>query len=170
MFDVFDIMLYTYFFMQRDQLTALADKIVFTGMIDEFYNYCYGELEYRSLRFDTEVLACENYQGNAVVNFTEYDIPYTRIIEHKHFEFGCEGDTVNPKTVITKEYPVVWKHGDEPYYPMNDDRNNELFAKYRALADKEDKVIFGGRLGMYKYFDMHNVVAEALSCVEKQLL
>lgn len=165
-----EVRLNTDFFMQRDELTALADKIVFTGMIDEFYNYCYGELEYRSLRFETEVLTCENYQGNAVVNFTEYDIPYTRIIEHKHFEFGCESDTVNPETIITKEYPAVWKHGDEPYYPMNDDRNNELYAKYRALADKEDKVIFGGRLGMYRYFDMHNVVAEALSCVEKQLL
>ncbi len=165
-----EVRLNTDFFMQRDELTALADKIVFTGMIDEFYNYCYGELEYRSLLFETEVLACENYQGNAVVNFTEYDIPYTRIIEHKHFEFGCESDNVNPKTVITKEYPAAWKHGDEPYYPMNDDRNNELYAKYRALADEENKVIFGGRLGMYKYFDMHNVVAEALSCVEKQLL
>ena len=165
-----EVRLNTDFFLQRDKLTALADKIVFTGMIDEFYNYCYGELEYRSLCFETEVLACENYQGNAVVNFTEYDIPYTRIIEHKHFEFGCENDTINPKTVITKEYPAVWKHGDEPYYPMNNDRNNELYTKYRSLADKEDKVIFGGRLGMYKYFDMHNVVAEALSCVEKQLL
>jgi UDP-galactopyranose mutase len=165
-----EVRLNTDFFMQRDELTALADKIVFTGMIDQFYDYCYGELEYRSLRFETEVLACENYQGNAVVNFTEYDIPYTRIIEHKHFDFGCESDTVNPKTVITKEYPAAWKHGDEPYYPMNDDSNNELYAKYRALADKEDKVIFGGRLGIYKYFDMHNVVAEALSCVEKQLL
>ncbi|QNU67707.1 UDP-galactopyranose mutase [Ruminiclostridium herbifermentans] len=157
------------FFMHREELTALADKIVFTGMIDEFYNYCYGELEYRSLRFETEVLDCENYQGNAVVNYTEYEIPYTRIIEHKHFEFGCESQNVNPKTVITKEYPVAWKHGDEPYYPMNDDRNNELYAKYRALADKEKKVIFGGRLGMYKYFDMHNVVAEALSCVKNEV-
>jgi UDP-galactopyranose mutase len=164
-----EVKLNTDFFMHRDQLTALANKIVFTGMIDEFYNYCYGELEYRSLRFEAEVLDCENYQGNAVVNYTEYDIPYTRIIEHKHFEFGCESQTVNPKTVITKEYPATWKHGDEPYYPMNDEKNNELYAKYRALADKEDKVIFGGRLGMYKYLDMHNVVAEALSCVENEV-
>ncbi len=164
-----EVRLNTDFFMQRDELTGLADKIVFTGMIDEFYNYCYGELEYRSLRFETEVLDCENYQGNAVVNYTEYNIPYTRIIEHKHFEFGCESQTVNPKTVITKEYPKAWKHGDEPYYPMNDDRNNELYAKYRGLADKENKVIFGGRLGMYKYLDMHNVVAEALLCVENEV-
>lgn len=166
-----EVRLNTDFFKQRKQLTQLADKIVFTGMIDEFYDYCYGELEYRSLRFETEVLECENYQGNAVVNYTEYEIPYTRIIEHKHFEFGCQqGNKVNPKTVITKEYPVAWKHGDEPYYPMNDEKNNELYMKYKALADKEAKVIFGGRLGMYKYFDMHNVVAEALLCVKKQLI
>ncbi len=165
-----EVRLDTDFFMQRNELTAIADKLVFTGMIDEYYDYCYGELEYRSLRFETEVLDCENYQGNAVVNYTEYDIPYTRIIEHKHFEFGCEREAVNPKTVITKEYPASWKRGDEPYYPMNDDRNNELFKKYKGLAEKESKVIFGGRLGMYKYFDMHNVIAEALSCVENQLL
>lgn len=169
MLEGIEVRLNTDFFEHRDELTAVSDKIVFTGMIDEYYGYCYGELEYRSLRFDTEVLDCENYQGNAVVNFTEYEVPYTRIIEHKHFEFGCENGNLNPKTVITKEYPAEWKHGDEPYYPMNDNRNNELYAKYKVLADKEDKVLFGGRLGMYKYFDMHNIVAEALMCVEKAL-
>ena len=138
-------------------------------MIDEYYNYYFGELEYRSLRFETEVLDCENYQGNAVVNYTEYEIPYTRIIEHKHFDFDFENDNSKSKTVITKEYPVIWKHGDEPYYPINNDRNNELYLKYKALADAEDKVIFGGRLGTYRYLDMHNVVAEALMCVKHEL-
>ena len=133
-------------------------------MIDEYFDYCYGELEYRSLRFETETLDTDNYQGNAVVNYTEYDIPYTRIIEHKHFESGTQ-----PKTVITREYPATWKHGDEPYYPMNDERNNALYARYKALADQEHNVIFGGRLGMYKYFDMHHVVAEALKCVRAEL-
>ncbi|WP_368489593.1 UDP-galactopyranose mutase [Clostridium sp. BJN0013] len=164
-----EVRLETDFFKQHDELTSLADKIVFTGMIDEYYKYRYGKLEYRSLRFETEILDCENYQGNAVVNFTEYDVPYTRIIEHKHFEFGCQSRNVNPKTVITREYPTTWQHGDEPYYPMNDDRNNKLYAKYKALADTENKVIFGGRLGMYRYFDMHNVVAEALMCVEDEM-
>lgn len=164
-----EVRLETEFFKQRDELTTLADKIIFTGMIDEYYGYCYGELEYRSLSFETEVLECENYQGNAVVNFTEYEVPYTRIIEHKHFEFGCQNETINPKTVITKEYPTIWQHGDEPYYPINDDKNNELYARYKELADKEDKVIFGGRLGMYKYLDMHNIVEKALICVEHEL-
>ncbi|PYG90363.1 UDP-galactopyranose mutase [Ruminiclostridium sufflavum DSM 19573] len=170
-----EVRLSTDFFKQRNELTALADKIVFTGMLDEYYDYCYGELEYRSLRFETEVLACENYQGNAVVNYTEYEVPYTRIIEHKHFELGCQkgdcqsGSVKAGTTVITKEYPAAWQRGNEPYYPMNDDRNNELFAKYKAIADTEEKVIFGGRLGMYKYFDMHNVVAEALKLAEKEM-
>lgn len=170
-----EVRLNTDFFKQRDKLSAIANKIVFTGMIDEYYDYCYGELEYRSLRFETEILDCDNYQGNAVVNYTEYEVPYTRIIEHKHFEFGCQNNQncssnkVNTKTVITREYPALWQRGDEPYYPMNDDKNNELFAKYKAIADTEDKVIFGGRLGMYKYFDMHNIVAEALKCVENEI-
>lgn len=168
MLEGIEVRLETDFFKQREELTTLADKIVFTGMIDEYYSYCYGELEYRSLRFETEVLDCENYQGNAVVNYTEYEVPYTRIIEHKHFEFGCQSGSVNPKTVITREYPATWQNGDEPYYPMNDDKNNDLYAKYKLLADTEDKVIFGGRLGMYRYFDMHHVVAEALACVEKE--
>lgn len=169
------VRLETDFFRERGELRSQAEKIVFTGMIDAYYDYCYGELEYRSLRFETETLDTENYQGNAVVNYTEYEIPYTRIIEHKHFEYGCQGgygstDTeVNPKTVITREYPAVWEKGAEPYYPMNDEKNNALFEKYRQLAAKEENVIFGGRLGMYRYYDMHQVVAEALRCVRAQL-
>ena len=139
-------------------------------MIDEYYDYCYGELEYRSLRFETEMLNVENYQGNAVVNYTEYEVPYTRIIEHKHFEFGCQNaNEVNNKTVITREYPAEWTKGDEPYYPMNDEKNNQLYTKYKTLSDKEENVVFGGRLGMYRYFDMHNVVDEALKLSEKLL-
>lgn len=152
------------FFKNRKEYENLAKRIVFTGMIDEFYGYCFGELEYRSLRFETEVLDVENYQGNAVVNYTEYEVPYTRIIEHKHFEYGTQ-----PKTVITREYPATWHRGDEPYYPMNDDKNNALYAKYKEKAEQEDKVIFGGRLGQYKYYDMHQVVAEALQCVKREL-
>ena len=152
------------FFEQREELETIAEKIVFTGMIDQYYNYCYGELEYRSLRFEEEILNCDNYQGNAVVNYNEYEVPYTRIIEHKHFEYGTQ-----PKTVITREYPASWVKGDEPYYPMNDEKNNTLYAKYKILADQENKVIFGGRLGMYKYFDMHHVIAEALKCVKINL-
>lgn len=158
-----DIKLNYDFFEHREEMINSSAKIVFTGMIDQYYDYCYGELEYRSLRFETEVLDEENYQGNAVVNYTEYEVPFTRIIEHKHFEFGTQ-----PKTVITREYPSTWKKGDEPYYPMNDDKNNSLYEKYKELADKEGNVIFGGRLGMYKYFDMHNVIDEALKCVENE--
>ena len=169
MLDGIEVRLSTDFFADREGLTGLADKIVFTGMIDAYFQYCYGELEYRTVRFETEVLDCENYQGNAVVNYTEYEVPYTRIIEHKHFEFGCQNGEVNPKTVVTREYPSEWSKGDEPYYPMNDEKNNALYAKYKELADKEKKVIFGGRLGMYKYFDMHHVVQEALTCVRQEL-
>ena len=151
-------------FDNREELENIANKIVFTGMIDQYYNYCFGELEYRSLRFETELLNTDNYQGNAVVNYNEYEIPYTRIIEHKHFEYGTQ-----PQTVITREYPTTWEKGDEPYYPMNDEKNNMLYQKYQELAHKEDKVIFGGRLGMYKYFDMHHIIAEALKCVEENL-
>ena len=162
--DGIEIRLNCDFFEDREALTNCADKIVFTGMIDQYFDYKLGTLEYRSLRFETEVLDVENYQGNAVVNYNEYEIPYTRIIEHKHFEYGTQ-----EKTVITREYPVTWKRGDEPYYPINNDQNNELYAKYKELADKEENVIFGGRLGMYKYFDMHNVIAEALNCVREEL-
>ena len=168
MLDGVEVRLGVDFFKERDALVASARKIVFTGMIDEYYDYKFGELEYRSLRFETEDLPQENYQGNAVVNYTEAGVPYTRIIEHKHFEFGCQGGLATDHTVVTREYPATWKHGDEPYYPMNDDRNNALYAKYKALADAEPNVIFGGRLGMYKYFDMHHVIAEALACVGKE--
>ncbi len=169
MLEGIEVQLDTDYFARKDEFDAMGDKIVFTGMIDEYFNYCYGELEYRSLRFETEKLEVENYQGNAVVNYTEYEIPYTRIIEHKHFEFGCQNGNCNSKTVITREYPATWKKGGEPYYPMNDEKNNALFAKYTELANQQDKVIFGGRLGMYKYFDMHQVIEEALNVSEKWL-
>lgn len=164
MLDGIDVQLNCNFFDCKEKYISMANKVVFTGMIDQYYDYCYGELEYRSLKFETEILELNNYQGNAVVNYNEYEIPYTRIIEHKHFEFGSQ-----PKTIITKEYPATWKKGDEPYYPMNDNRNNKLYEKYKLLADKENNVIFGGRLGMYKYFDMNNVIEEALKYVQKCL-
>lgn len=157
------VQLNTDYFANKEELNKLADKIVFTGMIDEFYDYQYGTLEYRSLRFESELLDEENYQGNAVVNFTEYEVPYTRIIEHKHFEFGTQ-----PKTVITREYPKTWEKGDEPYYPVNNDKNNLIYKQYKELADKEEKVIFGGRLAEYKYYDMHHVIDQALNCVENE--
>lgn len=141
------------------------DKLVYTGMLDEFFHCCYGPLEYRSLRFETEVLPdVDNWQGNAVVNYTERDVPYTRIIEHKFFEFGLDSETGKPVhgTVITREYPAQWKKGDEPYYPVNDERNNALAEKYRALAAGRPNVLFGGRLGQYKYFDMDKVIRQAL--------
>ena len=165
MLEGIDVKLNYDFFEHRKELEEIADKIVFTGMIDQYYDYCYGELEYRSLRFEEEILDTDNYQGNAVVNYNEYEVHYTRIIEHKHFEYGTQ-----PKTVITKEYPASWHKGDEPYYPMNDEKNNALYEKYKALAQKEDKVIFGGRLGMYKYFDMHHVIEESLKCVKKEMI
>ena len=164
MLDGIDVRLNCDFFENREELENLADKTVFTGMIDKYYNYRFGELEYRSLRFETEILDEENYQGNAVVNYTAYEVPYTRVIEHKHFEYGT-----GPKTVITREYPDSWNREKEPYYPINNEKNNELYQKYKELADKEDKVIFGGRLGQYKYYDMHNVVQEALNCVRNEL-
>ena len=170
-----EVRLMTDFFADREILAKEAENIVFTGMIDAYYDYCFGELEYRSLRFETEVLDMENYQGNAVVNYTEYEVPYTRIIEHKHFEYGCQGgyggdgSGVSDKTVITREYPAAWSRGEEPYYPMNDEKNNALYARYRELADQEEHVIFGGRLGVYRYYDMHQVVKEALKCVRKAL-
>ncbi len=159
-----DIKLNADYFSDREAYDACADRIVFTGMIDEFYGYKFGELNYRSLRFETEIVDKDNYQGNAVVNFTEYEVPYTRIIEHKHFEFGTQG-----KTVITREYPSAWKKGDEPYYPMNDEKNNTLFARYKELADAEDRIIFGGRLGEYKYYDMHQVIKRALDIAREEV-
>lgn len=159
-----EVHLNTDFFDNREQLELEADKIVYTGMIDQFFDYKFGRLEYRSLNFENEILDQENYQGNAVVNYTDSQHKYTRIIEHKHFEFGTQ-----PKTIITKEYPVDWNPGDEPYYPINDEKNNRLYLQYKNLADKEDKYIFGGRLGMYKYFDMHMVIHESLKCVHKYI-
>ena len=139
-------------------------KVLYTGMIDEYFDYKLGALEYRSLRFEMEQLAdCSNYQGNAVVNYTEREVPYTRIIEHKHFEFGTQ-----PGTVITREYPVKWQPGDEPYYPVNDERNNKLFQEYQKLAAAEDNILFGGRLGQYKYYDMDKVIAAALDMAESE--
>lgn len=152
------------FLEKKEEYEELAEKVVYTGMIDEYFAYCFGELEYRSLKFETEVLEEENYQGNAVVNYTEYEIPYTRIIEHKHFEFGTQ-----PKTVITREYPKTWGRGDEPYYPVNDEKNAALYEKYSQLAQKEGNVIFGGRLGQYKYYDMDDTVEAALACVREAL-
>ena len=159
-----EVRLNTDYFDSKDEFDSLADRIIFTGMIDQYYGYCFGELEYRSLRFETEVLDEENYQGNAVVNYTEYEVPFTRIIEHKHFE-GAKSD----KTIITREYPATWKKGDEPYYAVNNEKNNALYNKYAELAAKENKVVFGGRLGMYKYFDMDDTIASALELVKKEL-
>lgn len=140
------------------------DRVLYTGMIDEYFDYRLGELQYRSLRFETELLTgCDNFQGNAVVNYTERDVPYTRVIEHKHFEFGTQ-----PDTVITREYPAAWQKGDEPYYPINDERNGALYRQYAALAKTEKNVVFGGRLGMYQYYDMDKVIAEALKLAEKE--
>ncbi|HEL1829119.1 UDP-galactopyranose mutase [Streptococcus suis] len=147
------------FFANKEDYLATYPKIVFTGMIDEFFDYQLGELEYRSLRFETEVLDMENYQGNAVVNYTDSETPYTRIIEHKHFEFGTQ-----EKTIITREYSKTWKRGDEPYYPVNND-SNKLYTAYKRLAEQQENVIFGGRLGHYRYYDMHQVIGAALQCV-----
>lgn len=158
-----EVKLNTDYFENKEKLHELADKILFTGMIDEYYNYKYGILEYRSLKFETEVLKEENYQGNAVVNYTDRETPYTRIIEHKHFEFKTS-DT----TVITREYSKEWEKGDEPYYPVLDEKNSALYSKYKALAEKEEKVLFGGRLGEYKYYDMHNVIRAALEKVKEE--
>lgn len=163
-----DVRLGVDYFKHKTELNEIAEKIVFTGMIDEYFGYQLGELEYRSLEFNTEILNTDNYQGNAVVNYTDYNIPYTRIIEHKHFEM-LSSDEYGDKTVITKEYPKKWSKGDEPYYPVNNDRNTEVYMKYKELADREENVIFGGRLAEYKYYDMHNVIAGALECVEKEL-
>ncbi len=150
------------FLEKREYYQDMAETIIYTGMIDEYFDYCFGELEYRSLRFETEMPGCDNFQGNAVINYTEREIPYTRIIEHKHFEYGTQ-----PKTVITREYPQSWHKGDEPYYPMNDEKNIRLYEKYRELACREGNVIFGGRLGQYKYYDMDDTVEAALQCARE---
>ncbi|MGN0806308.1 MAG: UDP-galactopyranose mutase [Candidatus Coproplasma sp.] len=158
------------FFDDREELTAHARNIIYTGAIDEYFGYRFGALEYRSVRFETEVLNVPNFQGNAAVNYTDCDVPWTRIIEHKWFEFGKDekGNDL-PKTVISREYSSEWKRGDEPYYPVNDEKNGLLYDKYRALAESEENVIFGGRLGQYKYYDMDDVIFAALQTVKNLL-
>lgn len=165
MLDGVDVLFNSNYFDFIKENKEIANRILYTGPIDEYYDYCFGELEYRSLKFDTQLLDEENFQGNAVVNYTDANVPYTRIIEHKHFEFGTQN-----KTVITYEYPEDWQPGIEPYYPVNDKRNNELFKKYDELAATESNVIFGGRLGQYKYYDMDKVTEAALNLVKKELI
>ena len=156
------------FFAHREELKSLAEKIVYTGPIDQFYDYQFGKLEYRTVCFETEVIDTPNYQGNAVINYTDRETPYTRIIEHKHFE--CFGASVYdlPKTVISREYSTEWKPGMEPYYPVNDERNTALYAQYKALADAESKVLFGGRLAEYKYYDMAPTIEQAMKLAKEQ--
>ena len=156
-----EVRLDTDYFADKEGFDALADRVVYTGAVDRYFDYCYGPLQYRSVRFETEVLDVPNYQGNAVINYTDRETPYTRIIEHKHFVFGTQ-----PKTVISREYSAEWKLGDEPYYPVNDAVNSALYLRYKALADAESKVIFGGRLGEYRYYDMDAVIASALDKAE----
>ena len=162
MLEGIEVRLNTDFFYAKEEFEELASKIIYTGTIDQYFNYIYGPLEYRSVRFEVETLNEDNYQGNAVVNYTDVKVPYTRIIEHKHFEF----DSISPKTIISKEYPLTWHLGNEPYYPINDKINNELFEKYREKAKKLSNVYFGGRLGCYKYYDMDKVIEEALKLVK----
>ena len=164
MLDGVEIELGVDYLARKAELDKLADQIVYTGPVDAYFDYKLGALQYRSVRFETETLDTDNYQGNAVVNYTDAETPYTRIIEHKHFEFGTQ-----PKTVISREYSAEWKKGDEPYYPVNDEKNGALYAAYKQLADAEPGVIFGGRLGEYKYYDMDKVIEVALSVAEKEL-
>ena len=159
-----EVRLNTDYLADKEKFDAIADNVIYTGPVDAYFDYKLGTLQYRSVRFETELLDMENYQGNAVVNYTDYDTPYTRIIEHKHFEFGTQ-----PKTVISREYSAEWQQGDEPYYPVNNDQNNGLYAQYKELADKEENVIFGGRLGEYKYYDMDKVIEVALDVSSKEL-
>ena len=168
--DGIEVQLNVDYLVDRAKWDAIAEKVVYTGAIDAFFNYSLGNLEYRSVRFENEVLDIPNFQGNAAVNYTDWETPWTRIIEHKWFEFGKdENGNDLPKTIISREYSSEWKPGDEPYYPVNDEKNGELYKKYKGLADKEEKVIFGGRLGEYKYYDMDAVIASALECAKKQL-
>ena len=164
------VQLETDYLKDKENLDALADKVIYTGAIDAYFDFCLGALEYRSVRFETELLDIPNFQGNAAVNYTDRETPFTRIIEHKWFEFGKddEGNDL-PKTVISREYSSEWKPGDEPYYPVNDEKNSALYEQYKALAAKEEKVIFGGRLGEYKYYDMDQVIAAALAKVRELL-
>ncbi len=157
-----EVVLSTDYLSDRNSFDNISDKIIYTGMIDEYFNYMFGSLEYRSLRFETELLSTDNYQGVAVMNYTDKETPFTRIIEHKHFEFG-----VQPATVITREYPAKWEKGMDAYYPINDETNNVLYQKYKTEAEKQSKVIFGGRLGMYSYFDMQDTIRSAIRLWEK---
>ena len=162
LFEKADVQTGVDFLEDKEKYLAMGETVIYTGAIDAFYDYALGKLEYRTVRFETEVLDTDNYQGVAVVNYTDRETPYTRVIEHKHFEFGTQ-----KKTVISREYSTDWKEGMEPYYPVNDARNQELYQKYAALAEKEEKVIFGGRLGEYKYYDMDKVIEAALNQWEK---
>ncbi len=157
------------FFAHRAELEALADTIVYTGPIDRFYDYRFGQLQYRTVRFETEILDTPNYQGNAVINYTDRETPYTRIIEHKHFESFGQAVYDNPRTIISREYSTEWQPGMEPYYPVNDDRNAALYAQYKALADQEEKVLFGGRLAEYKYYDMAPTIEQAMRLAQEKL-
>ena len=170
MLEGIDVELNSDYLKNKDKYDSMAEKVIYTGAIDEYFNYSLGNLEYRSVRFENEILDTDNYQGNAAVNYTDSETPWTRIIEHKWFEFGKDenGNDI-PKTVISKEYSSEWKLGDTPYYPVNDEKNGNLYSKYKELADKEDKVTFGGRLGEYKYYDMDAVIASALNCAKKEL-
>ena len=159
-----EVLLNTDYLDNKGKWDALAEKVVYTGPIDRYFDYCYGNLEYRSVRFESEILDTENFQGNAVVNYTDSETPFTRIIEHKHFEFGTQ-----PKTVISREFSQEWTPGDEPYYPVNDEKNSALYAKYKALGDLETGTIFGGRLAEYRYYDMDAVIASALEAAQKEI-
>ncbi len=162
MLDGVEVRLNTDYFENKEELDALANKVVFTGAIDRYFDYCFGALEYRRVRFETEVLDMENYQGVAVINYTERKVPYTRVIEHKHFVFGTQ-----PKTVISREYSAEWKLGDEPYYPINDKKNQELLIKYQQKAKEMSNIVFGGRLGSYKYYDMDRIIEESWRTSDK---
>lgn len=170
MIDGIEVRLNEDYLSNKKYYDSLAEKVVYTGAIDAYFNYQLGNLEYRSVRFETELLNKPNYQGNAAMNYTDKETPWTRIIEHKWFQFGKDDNGNDlPKTVISREYSSEWKPGDEPYYPVNDEKNSDLYQEYKALADKEDKVIFGGRLGEYKYYDMDKVIAVALDAAEREL-
>lgn len=170
MLDGIEVRLNVDFLKEREKYEALADRIIYTGAIDAYFDYALGNLEYRSVRFENEVLDIPNFQGNAAVNYTDRETPWTRIIEHKWFEFGKdEAGNDLPKTVISKEYSSEWKPGDEPYYPVNDEKNNKLYQEYKKMSEKEEKVIFGGRLGEYKYYDMDVTIRSALNLAESLL-
>jgi UDP-galactopyranose mutase len=157
------------FFAHREELERIAEKIVYTGPVDQFFDYRFGSLQYRTVRFETELMDTPNHQGNAVINYTDRETPYTRIIEHKHFESFGQAVYENPKTIISREFSMEWQPGMEPYYPVNDDRNAALYQQYKSLAEKEKKVLFGGRLAEYKYYDMAPTIEQALRLANEQL-